>query len=79
MIGVHPNHQGQKIGSTLLDVMHEALDDCGYTAYLQAADERSRRLYLRHGYVDVGPPYQLPEAGPPLYPMLRPPQPATCR
>jgi GNAT superfamily N-acetyltransferase len=77
MIGVHPNHRDQGIGSALLQVMHGALDDAGYTAYLEAADQRSQALYRRHGYHDAGPPYHLPEHGPAFYPMLRPPQPTT--
>ena len=75
MLGVHPDHQGQGIGTALLRVMHDGLDAAGYTAYLEAADQRSRALYLRHGYIDAGPPYHLPESGPPFYPMLRRPEP----
>jgi GNAT superfamily N-acetyltransferase len=73
MIGVQPDHHGLGIGSTLLRVMHHTLDASGYTVYLEAADQRSRTLYLRHGYVDAAPPYHLPDDGPAFYPMVRRP------
>ena len=51
---------------------HAALDQEVVPAYLEAADLRNRDLYLRHGYVDHGPPIQLPD-GPRMYPMWRQP------
>ena len=58
-------------------------------AYLEASDERTRRIYLRHGYADYGTPIQLPGSsfahgddglpgqpadGPRMYPMVRRPK-----
>ena len=43
------------------------------TAYLEASDERTRRIYLRHGYADHGSPIELP-GGPFMYPMVRHPR-----
>jgi GNAT superfamily N-acetyltransferase len=71
ILAVRPDLQGQGIGTALLDAHHAILDYGGSPAYLEASDERTRGLYLRHGYTDYGSPIQLP-GGPPMYPMLRP-------
>jgi GNAT superfamily N-acetyltransferase len=71
ILAVRPDQQGRDIGTALLHVHHTALDRGGVPAYLEAADERTRGLYLRHGYADYGSPIQLP-GGPPMYPMCRP-------
>ena len=42
----------------------------GIAAYLEASDERTRDLYLRHGYTDHGESIELPD-GPSMYPMVR--------
>ena len=42
----------------------------GTAAYLEASDERTRDLYLRHGYTDRREPIELPD-GPSMYPMVR--------
>ena len=45
-------------------------------AYLEAAEPRSRELYLRHGYADrADGPFRFPDGGPPMWPMWREPQP----
>lgn len=70
-LAVDPGMHGRGIGSSLLEVHHKVADDAGLPAYLEASSERSRRLYLRHGYTDLGDPLY-PEGGcPPLYPMWR--------
>ncbi|MEO3811973.1 GNAT family N-acetyltransferase [Sphaerisporangium sp. B11E5] len=63
---------GRGLGSLLLEEHHRRLDDHGIPAYLEASSEASRRLYLRHGYVDMPERLQLP-AGPVMYPMWRAP------
>jgi GNAT superfamily N-acetyltransferase len=74
ILAVRPDRQGQGIGSALLRAHHEVLDRGeGTLAYLDAAGPRSRRLYRRHGYLPCGLFY-LPEDGPAMYPMARPPQ-----
>lgn len=67
-----PHRQNQGLGSLLMAERHRGLDESGTAAYLEAADARSRELYLRHGYEDLGEPLILPD-GPPMFPMWRPP------
>jgi GNAT superfamily N-acetyltransferase len=74
ILAVRPGRQGQGTGTALLRSCHQALDRDGTPAYLEASDPRTRRLYLRHGYTDHGPPIDLP-GGPPMYPMWREPSP----
>lgn len=71
-IGVRPGLQGQGLGSAL---MRPALDRCdrdGRPAYIEASSERSAALYERLGFVHQGV-RELPDGGPPVWPMLRPP------
>lgn len=70
ILAVRPGAQGQGVGTTLLRAHHSALDETGTSSYLEASGSHSRSLYLRHGYVDHGPPIFLPE-GPALLPMWR--------
>lgn len=73
-LAVRPDRQGLGIGSALLLAHHQFLDRrARLPAYLEAAELRSRQLYLRHGYIDLGPPSYLPDGGPPMYPMWRDP------
>jgi GNAT superfamily N-acetyltransferase len=72
---VHPGVQRRGIGSLLLDVRHQQLDARGVSAYLDASSSGAFALYLRHGYRSEGPPVNLPDGGPPVYPMWRPPAP----
>jgi ribosomal protein S18 acetylase RimI-like enzyme len=69
-----PADQRRGLGSALLDDYHARLDQQHLGAYLDAADERSRDLYLRHGYRDIGRPFDLPDGGPRMWPMWRDPQ-----
>jgi GNAT superfamily N-acetyltransferase len=72
ILAVRPGRQGQGTGTALLHVRHAALEDQGIPAYLEASDERTRRLYLAHGYADRGGPIEL--AGKVrMYPMWRQP------
>jgi GNAT superfamily N-acetyltransferase len=88
ILAVRPDRQGQGIGTALLDAHHAALDQNRITAYLEASDEGTRSIYLRHGYADYGTPIQLPgdslvhgddgaprqaADGPRMYPMVRRP------
>jgi GNAT superfamily N-acetyltransferase len=72
ILAVRPDWQGRGIGTALLDAHHAFLDKEGTAAYLEASDDRNRRLYLRHGYADYGSPIELPD-GPAMYPMTRQP------
>ena len=76
ILAVRPGQQGQGTGTALLRAYHRVLDrDAHVPAYLEAASEHTRSIYLRHGYADHGPPIRLP-GGPVMYPMWREPPPA---
>jgi GNAT superfamily N-acetyltransferase len=49
-IAVDPAHQGQGVGSTLLDAIHTTTDADGRPVALVTHDPRTIPLYLRHGY-----------------------------
>ena len=53
-----------------LQAHHAAFDWQGIAACLEASDERTLDLYLRHGYTDHEKPIELPD-GPSMYPMVR--------
>lgn len=74
-LAVGIGHQGKGLGSALLRHHHQGLDEHRLPAYLEASNVHNRRLYLRHGYVDLNEAEAdtLP-GGPPIYPMWREPQ-----
>ena len=74
ILAVRPDRQGQGTGTALLHAHHAILDTEGIVAYLEASDERTRGIYLRHGYADYGNPITL-VGGPSMYPMVRHPAP----
>jgi GNAT superfamily N-acetyltransferase len=74
ILAVRPDRQGLGIGTALLNDHHARLDQDGIPAYLEASNERTRHLYLGHGYSDHGTPLQLPD-GPAMWPMVRRPKP----
>lgn len=72
-MGVVPARQGSGLGSALLCDRLDRADTEGLGTYLEAGSPRSRALYLRHGFTDLGEPVHLPD-GPPLWPMWRAPR-----
>ena len=70
-LAVHPDRQGEGLGSALLAHHLGQLDADGVPAYLEATGTRNRMLYVRHGY-KLLMPVTIPD-GPDLYPMWRPP------
>jgi len=53
ILGVHPDQQGQGLGSAL---MQPVLDQCaaqGLPAYLESSTDRSALLYRRHGFEET--------------------------
>jgi GNAT superfamily N-acetyltransferase len=74
ILAVRPDSQGQGTGTMLLRAHHAALDDDGIPAYLEAATQRTKRLYQRHGYIGHGAPFRLPGRGPLMWPMWREPR-----
>jgi len=76
LLAVHPRCQHQGTGSLLLAAHHATLDHDGIPAYLEAASVRTRRLYQCHGYhPSPAGPIRLPDGGPFMWPMWRPPHP----
>jgi ribosomal protein S18 acetylase RimI-like enzyme len=70
-IGVHPDMQGNGLGSTLLRPTLDRCDREGLRAYIEASSERSAALYERLGFQHVK---ELRVGGsPPLWLMIRPP------
>lgn len=74
LMAVQPYRQGHGLGTALLRHQLTILDRTAQPAYLEASDKRSRDLYLRHGFADVGEPFACGDGGPSLYPMWREPQ-----
>jgi GNAT superfamily N-acetyltransferase len=72
-IGTAARAQSTGVGGMLLEAMLAECDDRGQAAYLEATTEQSRKLYLRHGFVDRDR-LQLPDGGPAMYPMWRDPE-----
>lgn len=72
LLGTEPDRQGEGLGSLVLHETLTPLDRAGTPAYLEATTERSRALYLRHGFVDTGT-LHLPGDGPTMWQMWRDP------
>jgi ribosomal protein S18 acetylase RimI-like enzyme len=71
VMGVAPDRQDRGIGTALLRHRLEQADRDGIAAYLEASSPRSRDLYRKHGFTDLGAPVRVADA-PPLHPMRRP-------
>lgn len=54
-IGVAVEARGLGVGGALLDARLATVDAQDAPAYLESSTERNRRLYRRHGFVDVAP------------------------
>jgi predicted N-acetyltransferase YhbS len=70
-IGVRTALQGQGLGSALMRPTLEKADSAGLPTYIEASTERSAALYERLGFRHMGA-FELPDGGPPVWPMLRP-------
>jgi GNAT superfamily N-acetyltransferase len=71
-MGVIGGRQGAGLGSAMLRHRLERADADGLAAYLEASSPRSRALYQRHGFEDLGQPVRVADS-PLLWPMWRPP------
>jgi ribosomal protein S18 acetylase RimI-like enzyme len=72
-MGVVSDRQGTGLGSAMLRHRLQQADADGLPAYLEASSPRSRALYRRHGFTDLGEQVQLADS-PPLWPMWRAPK-----
>ncbi|MFD4606741.1 GNAT family N-acetyltransferase [Streptomyces sp. NPDC058440] len=72
MIGVAPAHQGEGLGSALVQHVLDRCDREGLPAYLEASSERSTKLYERLGFTFADHTLDLPD-GPRMWPMWREP------
>ncbi|WBB79848.1 GNAT family N-acetyltransferase [Micromonospora sp. WMMD882] len=54
-LAVDPTQWKRGLGSALMRITHARLDRAGLPAYLEATGDDNRRLYRRHGYVDLTP------------------------
>ncbi|MFC3575681.1 GNAT family N-acetyltransferase [Streptomyces yaanensis] len=73
MIGVAPRHQGEGLGTALIEHELVRCDRAGLPAYLEASSRRSTRLYERLGFAFTGRTLHLPD-GPRMWPMWREPR-----
>jgi GNAT superfamily N-acetyltransferase len=74
LLAVAPTAQQAGLGSALLKARHDHLDAEGVPAYLEASSRRSRELYLRNGYTEVGTPLVVPDCPEKImYPLWREP------
>ncbi|HST13736.1 MAG TPA: GNAT family N-acetyltransferase [Gaiellaceae bacterium] len=71
-VGVRTALQGQGVGSMLMQPTLARADAAALPAYIEASSERSAALYERLGFVHMGA-FELPDGGPPVWPMRRPP------
>lgn len=70
-VGVRTALQGQGVGSMLMQPTLERADSAGVPTYIEASSKRSAALYERLGFLHMGV-FELPEGGPPVWPMRRP-------
>ncbi|MEU6991857.1 GNAT family N-acetyltransferase [Streptomyces sp. NPDC046465] len=78
LIAVHPDRQGEGLGTELLAAVLEGCDREGRHAYLEASNPRSRDLYTRLGFDVMGATLDLPD-GPRMWPMWREPRTAAMK
>jgi GNAT superfamily N-acetyltransferase len=71
-VGVRTALQGQGVGSALMQPTLGRADSAGVPTYIEASSERSATLYERLGFVHIDV-LELPEGGPPVWLMRRPP------
>lgn len=72
VMGVVGGRQGAGLGTAMLRHRLERADAAGLGTYLEASSPRSRALYLRYGFEDLGEPVRVDDS-PLLWPMWRRP------
>jgi GNAT superfamily N-acetyltransferase len=73
VLGTDPDHQGQGLGSAVLQPVLERCDTEGMPAYLESSKESNLAFYGRHGFVERSA-FHLPGGGPQVWPMWRDPR-----
>lgn len=73
-LGVRPEAGGRGLGTALVRVGLDALDAAGDAAWLETSDPRNVRLYERLGFATAFQ-VDLPDGGPRVWGMRRPPRP----
>lgn len=71
-LGTKDGRRSAGVGSALLRQVLQRCDRERTPAYLEASNTRNRELYLRHGFEPLKE-IQLPNGGPTMFPMWRPP------
>ncbi|TCP56410.1 acetyltransferase (GNAT) family protein [Tamaricihabitans halophyticus] len=72
-VGVHPDHQGKRLSSAVIQPGLDAAEEAGVPAYLETSTERNVRLYQRLGFT-VRAEVELPDGGPRTWAMVREPR-----
>jgi GNAT superfamily N-acetyltransferase len=72
LVGVRTALQGRGVGSALMRPTLQRADSAGLPTYIEASSERSAALYKRLGFMHTEA-LELPEGGPPVWLMRRPP------
>lgn len=67
-----PHRRGTGAGTAMLRHGLSRAHAAGLPVYLEASTPRSRALYARHGFRDLGAAIPLPDGGPVLQPMWHP-------
>jgi len=70
-VGVRTALQGQGVGAALMQPTLKRANSAGLPTYIEASTERSAALYERLGFAHMDV-LELPEGGPPVWPMRRP-------
>lgn len=72
-MAVVPESRGRGVGTAVLRHRLAQADVERQPVYLEASTPRSAALYARHGFTPCGTPIALPDDGPLLHPLWRPP------
>ena len=72
-MGTLPTHQGQGLGTGVLEPKLRHLDETGVCAALETSTEANVRFYERLGFTPIAYDDQLPHGAPPVWTMWRDP------
>ncbi|MBF9135230.1 GNAT family N-acetyltransferase [Plantactinospora sp. S1510] len=75
-LAVLPQRRGRGIGRALLAELHRRADEDGVLAHVDVPDVRAMEWFKAQGW-QAGEPFDVPDGGPRLWPMTRPPAPVS--